>query len=287
MILYVCWLALVAVLVVTAQSNNANCTLPSFDWVFNTKGQSPCVVVEDLATTCDFNGFKLQPLTSGSSYPGPTLGQDNSCHCTSVYYSLISACAACQGERWITWPAYTTNCTSQVYLAVYPAGIPSDTSVPHWAYLDVTATNNTFDPIIASAVGGRESTAPTTASSSHVGPGVIAGAVVGSVVGTIIIVAGILLLLNERQKALQRRGGMHHDMEEEKQLPLGTSPPPLTTSTSPPPTTSTTFYSRDQPPSPLVLYDPDNPSTFPSIQRMYQNGSSRPDLRYPGLAEPS
>jgi len=288
---YLSWLALAALPVVVAQGSFANCTdIVNFRWVFNSKGQSPCEVVQDLSTTCEPNGFTLQPLTSGS-YPGPSVGQTNNCHCSSIFYSLISACGACQDGNWITWQQYLQNCTGPIFLTVYSGKIPPDTSVPHWAYLNVTATNNTFDPSVASRAGGRESTAPGTSGSSSqsISPGVIAGAVVGSVLGTLIIVGGILYLLDQRRKALRR--GKRMQPETSEQGTFRSSPPPLTSTTvSPQPTMTAPFYSREPPPpSSFMRYDPDNPATFPSMP-MYHNGGSRADLgqlQYPGLAEPS
>jgi len=300
---YVFFLALAAVPAAVAQSANANCTdIPTYNWVFNSKSQSPCLVAEDLATVCDRNGFTLYPLSPGGSYGGPSEDQNNNCHCTSVFYSLISACAACQDGSWIPWTQYIQNCSTQVFLTVYPANIPSYTSVPHWAYLNVSASNNSFNLDAASSASGPESISPgsatagagttgstsTSKSSSHskASPGTIAGAVVGSIIGASIIVGGILYWLNKKRKAAKRKAAR---MSETSEGPLyGTSPPPFPPSTTspPPPTISTTLHSPDQP---MVLYDPDNPATYPKMGSAYQSSASRPDLRheYPGFAEPS
>jgi hypothetical protein len=57
--------------------------------------------------------FIVDPLRPGYSYTGPS-GIDDSdlCKCSTVGYSLISACAGCQGEDWIRYhsrPCYLLN----------------------------------------------------------------------------------------------------------------------------------------------------------------------------------
>jgi hypothetical protein len=48
--------------------------------------------------------FTVDPLLPGNEYFGPS-GTDNSnlCKCSTIAYSLVSACAACQGADWITY----------------------------------------------------------------------------------------------------------------------------------------------------------------------------------------
>jgi len=45
--------------------------------------------------------FNLVPLRSGNVYSGPSLTTANACRCSSVYYSLLSACAHCQGRGYL------------------------------------------------------------------------------------------------------------------------------------------------------------------------------------------
>ena len=121
-------------------------------------------------------GFTLQPISPGGTYEGPVPGQNQTCHCTSIFYSLISACSACQDGSWIRCvqfnvaymrisrayllcqldtipPKLLNQCllnsvssTIAVMQALckklyrYPAVIPRDTSVPHWAYLNVSVS---------------------------------------------------------------------------------------------------------------------------------------------------
>ena len=42
--------------------------------------------------------FDLDPLPSGYVYAGPPTEFANSCRCSSVYYSMLSACGYCQGR---------------------------------------------------------------------------------------------------------------------------------------------------------------------------------------------
>jgi len=77
---------------------------------------------------------------------------------------LISACAACQlNGTWFSWPFYSQQC-NQKYLMRYPGPVPSNTSVPDWAYLNVTATNDTFNLSAASSLAAG--TTPTDSSTS-------------------------------------------------------------------------------------------------------------------------
>jgi len=120
----------------SAQSQtNATC-LASFGWANNSLGQSPCLVAAYLQGACDSGTFFIPALPNGTHYLGPTLENSNPCQCSTVLYSVVSACAACQGQSYDTWSAWSTNC-SNIYPLVFPDNIPSGTAVPGWAYLDV------------------------------------------------------------------------------------------------------------------------------------------------------
>src|SRR5260221_10896261 len=77
-------------------------------------GQSPCDVAAEIASVCtgkrvSFSvcvvrtdlkpAFNLTPLLTGNTYTGPSVDNQNSCRCSSVYYSLLSGCAYCQGRN--------------------------------------------------------------------------------------------------------------------------------------------------------------------------------------------
>lgn len=86
--------------------------------MFTSIGQSPCDVAVELASVCAghsvFAGFierhhtnvknlayQFAPISLGWHYIGPWVGYDNSCLCSSVLYSLLSACANCQGAQFL------------------------------------------------------------------------------------------------------------------------------------------------------------------------------------------
>ncbi|KAH9973124.1 hypothetical protein BGW80DRAFT_286675 [Lactifluus volemus] len=118
--------------------SSAACSLGSWDWTFNSMGQDPCRVAAVLESPCIFYTPSLPALPLGGSYPP---SNDSSCKCSSVVYSLLSACAACQGGSWISWSDYIPNCLRDQYIDIsrpYVFAIPSGTSVPYWARIDVT-----------------------------------------------------------------------------------------------------------------------------------------------------
>ena len=51
--------------------------------------------------TAKYLEFNLEPLDFGYVYSGPTQANQNSCRCSSVYYSLLSACGFCQGRNYL------------------------------------------------------------------------------------------------------------------------------------------------------------------------------------------
>jgi hypothetical protein len=86
----------------------------------------------------NLESYTLDPLEPYYIYIGPTKENQDSCRCSSVYYSLLSGCAHCQGRenlRWILlqtislsithypcfssrWSIYSANCTT-VYIGVW------------------------------------------------------------------------------------------------------------------------------------------------------------------------
>ncbi|KAJ6525641.1 hypothetical protein B0H19DRAFT_1198149 [Mycena capillaripes] len=118
-------------------STNATCS-PSFAWSLNTLGQNPCLVAAYLGSVCDDGLFVVPALPNNLGvYEGPTVAQANACGCSSVFYSLLSACADCQSGHILTWSAFKANC-STVYPQIFIGDIPSATRVPHWAYQNIT-----------------------------------------------------------------------------------------------------------------------------------------------------
>ena len=94
---------------------------------FNSLGQDPCEVTAYMLSTCNggcesfaylfclalaslyslisFAAFPLSTLDpNDSSYGGPDYTDaSNLCECSTVGYSLVSACGGCQGHTWITY----------------------------------------------------------------------------------------------------------------------------------------------------------------------------------------
>ncbi|SJL06296.1 uncharacterized protein ARMOST_09632 [Armillaria ostoyae] len=182
-------------------ANDAVCSNTAYDWAFNSLSQSPCQIATSLGEVCD-NSFSIPALPSDSVYRGPSGGASRmECRCNTVYYSLLSVCAECQGGGVTIWPTYSINCTTTY--TVFPHDIPSDTAVPHWAYLSLLS-NGTVDIADAETDTGAEVTATATASSASTATSTIAsgpettsasssgsskgdtGAIVGGVVGGVL-----------------------------------------------------------------------------------------------------
>ncbi|KAF8643898.1 hypothetical protein AX16_008914 [Volvariella volvacea WC 439] len=239
---------------------------PDAEWTYNSNGQSPCVVAAYLGGACVGGSFTIRPLTGSQVYAGPSPQDANPCRCSTVYYSMISACAYCQNRPAIPWSLYSTNCTSTVYETIFPSPIPQGVAVPHYAYINVTV-DDIFNPqeAQASAIPSLESSAaprptgpsPTDSSgsgSSNAGP--IAGGVVGGVVGLALIAAFVYWLLRRRK---QRQNQVPSQPVFKEPAPSGfPSPPPTSQLTS-----SSPLYSPTPAAGPKY-YDPSDPSTFPT-----------------------
>ncbi|KAF9527006.1 hypothetical protein CPB83DRAFT_438003 [Crepidotus variabilis] len=216
------WAAII--LVVAGQNSNVTQCIPTYNWSFNAKGQSPCLVAAYLESACG-TPTNIDSIPNGTHYIGPNFAQANDCLCSSVTYSLVSACGGCQGRNYANWTTWTTNCKDTT-VASFPKPIPAGTDVPTWANFDITSSGNDFDPTIAARLAGFDisstafttepaatggltvpppssistsngsptSTVPapsasTPASSSH------SGAIAGGVVGGLVLLALVLLVL--------------------------------------------------------------------------------------------
>ncbi|KAI9433614.1 hypothetical protein F5148DRAFT_1307991 [Russula earlei] len=166
-------------------------------------------------------------------------------------YSLISACSACQGRGYMT----------------YPLPISNGTSVPHWAYLPIMKTNTwnftlaisagdypevtptlvlSFQPSSTSSVISQS--LPSSSSSNRVKPhanhGQIAGAIVGGVISSVLLIAVIFWYFRRRLR-----------LTRSSRSPLAGSAAPIAdVADLPDPDTSTPMG---------MYYDPSDPSTFP------------------------
>ncbi|KAF8502640.1 hypothetical protein F5888DRAFT_1665805, partial [Russula emetica] len=198
----------------------------SWDWSYNSLGQNPCMVASYMITEC----VGARPVESGTIwYTGPDAldGSNKLCLCSTVTYSLLSACGTCQGPaaNLISWSQYAYNCTTtSMPPGSFPDPIPAGTRLPQWALLDVTSENH-WNASKSQAVGGPSgpaSTGPTNAypittpasssssysSSNSATPmpisgqssntGAIAGGVAGGLAAISIVVAALLFYRRRR-----------------------------------------------------------------------------------------
>ncbi|KDR73490.1 hypothetical protein GALMADRAFT_227940 [Galerina marginata CBS 339.88] len=150
---------------ILAQSD-ASC-LPFYNWTSNSHKQTPCDVASSLLAICNNGPFPVDALPESTHYLGPSLQNANPCQCSTVTYSLMSACGACQGRTYLSWSVWSANCPT-VSLSSFPELIPTGVAVPGWAYLDVKANDN-FDQSLAKQDANlTESTAIPSPTSSVV-----------------------------------------------------------------------------------------------------------------------
>lgn len=144
-----------------AQTTNATC-LGTYAWAWS-GGKDPCLIAAYLESQCVPQTFvPALPQPQTVHYTGPIAILADACKCSTVTYSMISMCGACQGHTWEDWITWSQSCF-QVAIAFFPKPIPDGIVVPSWAFLDVTQqANNTFDPRVAQA----NATAPSSTSSS-------------------------------------------------------------------------------------------------------------------------
>ncbi|OAX31504.1 hypothetical protein K503DRAFT_777517 [Rhizopogon vinicolor AM-OR11-026] len=251
-----------------AGSTTVTC-LSSFDWMNNSLGQNPCLVASYLVSECLNATLGIDP--GPIVRPGPFIeNTPNDCSCSTVAYSMFSACGTCQNATIDTWNDWTFNCPiSLTHYSEYPLNIPNGTAVPHWAYLDVV-TNNTFNATAAQQDGDSpESTstqvqfttsiiiysttsvsASLTSSSTTQSPSstakssnvkAIAGGVVGGVIAVITIAGIVAWFFVRRRHSTKASSAAFGDSS----VGPGCTP---------------SVYMRRE----LRLCDPDDPSTFPT-----------------------
>ncbi|KAI9455007.1 hypothetical protein BJY52DRAFT_692453 [Lactarius psammicola] len=235
------------------QVSAPNCSDSTYAWSFNSLQQNPCLVTAFLAAVCNNGVFSIPTLLPGNSYTGPN-GPDNDdiCKCNTVIYNLISACDACQGESWIPYSAWSSNCTTKATPGTFPEPVPSGTRVPHWAYND-SSIDDSWNISAARLAGvspevtGTASIVPTstaaqsTSTSHHSSnTGAIAGGVVGGVICAVLI-AGVVVWFSIRRRRARSVPHLDFQVDEKEQLP-----PHLLAEGSP------------------KFYDPSDPTTYPS-----------------------
>ncbi|KAJ7046997.1 hypothetical protein C8F04DRAFT_217305 [Mycena alexandri] len=246
-------------------STNASCS-PSFAWASNSLHQIPCLVAAYLGAVCDDGLFMVPALQNELSfYQGPTVAQANACACSSVFYSLLSACSECQSGMVLRWSTFSGNCTT-VYSEVFMNNIPSGTAVPHWAYQNVTMDDGFNSTLAQMQLNAPESTANSqpTSTSNPDASGVAgtsskksnAGPIAGGVVGGVVLLAVVCILafwfIRRRRRNV---------------APSNLAQPPMGYHSS----GDITPFSLTQTPK---LYNPADPSTFPSSpsSAMYNSG---------------
>ncbi|KAE9409550.1 hypothetical protein BT96DRAFT_984612 [Gymnopus androsaceus JB14] len=232
-----------------------------YGWSYNSLNQDPCVVATYLGQACA-SGYSIPSINSSRNilmdplYGRSQLMEDNN---ESIMVRLQPKSANGLPSR-----------------CEFPDNIPSGTSVPHWAYLNVTAVLIQSE---AQAVGdlpessgtsiptGSTSTptptpVPTPAKKSHSDVGPIAGGVVGGVI-FLCLVAIVVIYLRRRRSRRRGRGKAPSSHVNSDLIPR-----PYPTSMSTHPQTSSAFtgtgFHASLPSASPKLYDPSDPSTFPS-----------------------
>ncbi|KAK0445020.1 uncharacterized protein EV420DRAFT_981383 [Desarmillaria tabescens] len=277
-----------------AQSE-ATCTDSAYSWSFNSLKQSPCDIGRALGGVCTTD-FTIQALPSGYHYSGVGAIYTSDCVCNTVYYSLLDVCAACQGGSVSVWNEWDANCTTTYQ--TFPENIPDGTAVPHYAY-QALLPNGTFDFASAVTDTGSEAThiasssasstsgstsrsasasgtsAPAATSGSSSSGSSNTGAIVGGVVGGVVglaLIAGLIFFLVRRRR--RRRPAVAATTG-----PIGGDIPPpapslvgqnLSGSAYAP---TTTTYDK--------IYDPNDPSTFPTVQNGLPYGQQQAPGGYP------
>ncbi|PFH48458.1 hypothetical protein AMATHDRAFT_49480 [Amanita thiersii Skay4041] len=221
-----------------------SCTL-DYAWMSNSLNQSPCQVT-----------FVLSPLGTSQLYGQAS---DNPCECNTVMFSLLSACAICQGNGGTgdNLRHYTKYCTN-VLSGTYPKDY-NTTAIPHWTFQNVgkngmfdvvkaerdhermtgwvsisEGPEATFRPIVTSttSIVDTRTTTILTTSFTTVAPtevaiekiskpntGAIVGGVIGGVAGLALISGGVIVWLYHRK---QPRKHVHRELDSPR--PLSNSP---------------------------------------------------------------
>lgn len=149
------------------QRSNVTCN-PDYEWTFNSKGQSPCLVSAHLQSECG-SAISVNEIPPGIHYTGPGLSNANLCNCNTVVYSLTSACGSCQGRAVQNWTRWANNCPNNAqFISEFPKDIPASVEVPAWAYINVTASGGQlWNPIEAKIIADQIPPAASESSVSH------------------------------------------------------------------------------------------------------------------------
>lgn len=296
-----------------SQTTNATCVNPASSWTSNSRGQSPCLMTAYLENACEPDaGWEVIALpTPGNNqtYGGPSASQATPCTCSSAVYSLISACAYCQGNPAPFWSDWTEDCSTS-YNGVYPHTIPEGTTIPAWAFGSISGDQ--WDPTIARAAqqanpqeslapgatpistgSSSTSSSPTSSSTAPPSPsnttfpstkkksnvGAIVGGTVGGILGAIALAIVGFFVRRGHQKSISTSTAelpFSNVNNDEKSVSTGVPTVP----SSP----DHLMATNQQPP--MKLYDPNDPSTFPTATLNYMPSSPTSMSQEPQLTPP-
>ncbi|KAI0637693.1 hypothetical protein C8Q77DRAFT_382687 [Trametes polyzona] len=292
-----------------AQSTTAVC-LSGYGWMNNGLGQNPCVVSSYLLAPCSgpAGGFivGLSAPTHRYSWANPGPHGLSACVCNTVLFSALYACAACQGAEVaaMPWATFITNCTESIpVIQAYPEALPNGTSVPSWAYLDVVSSGHldinqaeklanihqpdatTSGSYVPAATSGSASADPSSSSSSASGASDTAGptppassastasgekskpntsligGIVGGLAGAALIGVGVFFVIR-RHRSQGSWGAKESPRVIDHSPHMGQYVVAPTDIPTPGPFTPS-----------MKLYDPDEPSTYPPTEVMYESRS--------------
>ncbi|KIJ46728.1 hypothetical protein M422DRAFT_249890 [Sphaerobolus stellatus SS14] len=149
---------------------------------------------------CIGDTFSISPLRPGSVYGDPrALSASTPYMCSSVSYSMVSACAICQGGEFQTWKKWVTNCsTSDISVTKYPVRLPASIEVPAWAYINVEEIG-TFDVIRAKVIAF-----PSRPRYSDL-------VLIGAVVGGALVLSVLAALFFYRRRKLHKKNHLASD----------------------------------------------------------------------------
>ncbi|EAU88754.2 hypothetical protein CC1G_01127 [Coprinopsis cinerea okayama7 len=248
------------------QRSNVVCS-DAYDWAFNDRNQSPCLVSSYLQSGCG-TIVSVDLIPEGTHYSGPNATRANVCNCNTVVYSLTAACGACQGRTVANWTTWVANCPPTFRtIADFPNEIPEGTVVPRWAYINVTElpeqrwnaararqeaaesetpsstpntpTSESLPPISQSTFNSEQTSKPTQGSESagKSNAGAIAGGIVGGLVGLVALGLAIFWFLLRKKRKDETSPPRDFVIDDgASHAPLAASSPPPS---SPPPMTMT------------------------------------------------
>ncbi|KAG8898923.1 hypothetical protein FRB99_007036 [Tulasnella sp. 403] len=207
---------------------NATC-LSNSKWTYNSLGQTPCLIAAYLDAQCNNGQWTVWSLGGTDwHYNPPENTSANPCGCSTVVYSMLQACAYCQGSTIGTWSAWIVNCPTIYAKLGYPYAVPPGTTIPAWAFLDprlsgawdattanayavspsgsitpnVSGASATPAPASSSQASPTTSSSSTsaspTSSSSNIGP--IVGGAIGGTLGGLAILSLVIFFIWKSMK---------------------------------------------------------------------------------------